>query len=106
MKNVAGICEKTYLSLLTRIKKIRPTNYSKSFGPGLGLALARCWPSAARLSVPIGRMRRHSGSAGRLGVLLPTDTRTLEGTTNRGGSERGGSERAAHGEAAQCVAPQ
>jgi hypothetical protein len=39
----------------------------------------------------LGRMRRHSGSAGRVGVKLPTDGRTWRSDSKRGGSKRGGS---------------
>ena len=41
----------------------------------------------------LGRMRRHSGSAGRLAVKLPTDGRTRRSDSKRGGSKRGGPER-------------
>ncbi len=84
-KQLAGMCEKLHPSLPGRTKKCSRTNCSKSFGPRLRLALACCSPSAAFPFVPTGCMRRHSGSAARLGVILPTDARTLEGTTEGGG---------------------
>ena len=74
-------------------KRYSRTNCSKSFGPGLRPPLACCWPSPGCLSVPAGCVRRHSGSAGRLAVKLPTDGRTRRSTSKGGGSKRGRSKR-------------
>lgn len=57
-------------------KRYSRTNCSKSFGPGLRLPLACCRPSLGCLFVLAGCVRRHSGSVGRLAMILPTDGRT------------------------------
>jgi hypothetical protein len=92
MKNVRGMCEKTYLSLSARTRRCSWTNCLK-FRSVFVAGSRPLLTSAACLSVPTGRMRRHSGSAGRLGVTLPADGRTWRSDSKRSGSKQGGSKR-------------
>ena len=54
---------------------------------------ACCSPSVACPFVPTGCMRRHIGSAGRVGAKLPTDARMMDAIIARSGSTQSGSER-------------